>query len=213
MKTRTVADFVPFVEITFAGAAPSTIQNAIRETIVTFMRETRAAADMLYLDAACGQVDHVLDTPECRRLVGVEAVYRQPPKGGAWTPDWQMIPMSDMTRSLAGWWMDDTGGPNATLWVYPRSASPARYAVRYSWAIGRDNCDVPEWIYEDYEPTITAGALAMLHANPQDQSSDLKFALMQNAAFTQGVAAARARRLAQYRGRKMRITTLNFYGG
>ena len=36
--------------------------------------------------------------------------------------------------------------------------------MKYSWKIGRDDCEIPDKLYEDYLPAVQQAALATLHS-------------------------------------------------
>jgi hypothetical protein len=161
---KTVADFVPFVEAEAQGAHTTAIQHAIRETVINFMRYTRTAVGELFLDLAPNQIDVGLLLEPCRRLVHVEKVSLAP-KGamGQWTPTWETLRATTLDQRLfemmRGYWVDDAEGPQTTMWVNTgQDNRHRRLCVRYSWAIGRDICAVPDFIYHDYADVITNGA-------------------------------------------------------
>lgn len=209
----TIADFVPFVEIKVPHAPTPNIQHAVRETLVSFMRMSRAAVDEIYVDVPCNEREVIVEPRGCQRLVQVEHVFVDPTcrSGTRWNPDWDEMP--DGERGAGGWWIDDVGGPNATLWLPYSQTRAQRLCIRYSWAIKRDNCEVPEWVYEDYADVIANGAITYLHMNPTDEDANLPFAERLSGVFMNGVAEARRRKEGQYRHRKVRMSNPSFFRG
>jgi hypothetical protein len=209
----TVADFAPFVEIKAPSAPTANVHHAIREVIVTFMRLSRAAVDEVYIDVPCGEREVIVQPKGCQRLVQMEHIFRDPScrQNSRWNPDWEELPHSDRTEG--GWWIDDVGGPNATLWLANSESKAQRLCVRYSWSIKRDNCEVPEWIYEDHADTIADGALVYLHMNPADENASRPFASAMAPVFMEGVYNARRRKEAQYRRRQRGVANADFFRG
>lgn len=209
----TVADFAPFVEIKAPHAPTPNIQHAIRETLVLFMRKSRAAVDEVYIDVPCREREIIVTPKGCQRLVQIEHVFVDPScrPGSRWDPDWEE--MVDSERTQGGWWIDDVGGPNATLWLPQASYKEQRLCIRYSWSIKRDNCEVPEWVYEDYANVIADGAITFLHQNPSDEQASVPFGSAMSQVFMDGVAEARRRKEGQYRHRKLRMSNSSFFKG
>lgn len=207
---KSIADFVPFVESQARTADTIEIQHAIRQALVQFMRNARPAIGVTYLKMECHQTDALIPVPECHKIVSLLGVYEAPERcvdKAIWTPEWREI-----DKSL--WSMEDMDGGLRVLWFHQPQRKDSRVAVRYTWAIGRDaGCEIPDWLYEDYEPTITAGALALLHANPHMDQADPKFAERMRLVAAHGVATARARQIANMRGDVRPFGARHYFGG
>ncbi len=219
-----VADFAPFVEIKVRHAPTPNIHHAVRESLIAFMRMSRAAVDEVYVDVPRGETEIVVEPRGCQRLLQVEGVYEDPycQQGGRWTPEWERIAQEGAygrgfaggaTTRGSGWSLDDVGGPNATMWLYPKASKPRRLCIRYSWSIKRDDCTVPEWIYEDYADVIADGAIALLHLNPTDEDVSVSFGNAMSQAFLDGVAAARRRKEGGYRQSAVSMVNTGFFRG
>ncbi len=157
-----ISAFVPFVAAKVAKDMPlANIQHAIRETLVFFLEQTRAAVAELYLDLHCHEDELLVDLPQCRRLVGVEGVYLVPssqcgPTHGQvrWRPTWEKFPFAN-NEGENGWSVDDGDGDLTTLWLLPASQKERRVCVRYSWTPKRDaTCEVPDWVFERFADAI-----------------------------------------------------------
>lgn len=209
----TVADFAPFVEIKAHHVPTANVHHAIRESIVTFMRESRAAVDEVYIHVPCGEREVIVEPPHCRRLVQVEHIFRDPScsKNARWNPDWDELHHSERTEG--GWWIDDVGGPTATVWLAQADTRAQRLCVRYSWSIKRDNCEVPEWLYEDYANVIADGALTYLHLNPVDEDASNSFGAAMSTVYADGINTARRRKEGQYRNRQLKMSNGSFFRG
>jgi hypothetical protein len=213
-KTCTVADFVPFVEIRAPFAPDVNVQHAVRETVIEFMRMTRAAVDEVYTDVPCHETEIVVDMQQCRQLVQVERVYQAPPMcgpSGRWDRTWQVLPDSEVHQY--GWWVDDVGGPNATLWLGTPFPAKQRLCIRYSWAIERDACAIPMWVYQDYADIIAAGAAAYLHTNANVDGASVSFGARMREEFVRGVVTAKTRKVSQYRTRRLKMGNSTFFWG
>lgn len=214
---RTIADFVPFVRFKSRHDTEANIQHAVRESVIAFMRESRAAVNEVFLDVAavCGLNDALLNTPDCQRLVGIESVWLAPKKCDTqrWTPAWEQVrntdgvKMGDQFFNGIAYWVDDVGGPQTTLWLSTLESRKHTLCVRYSWAIGRDNCEVPEWVYQDYADLITDGALAYLHDNPDDDNAASAFAGRSGTKFILAARRVRERKRSNYAARSTTINT------
>jgi hypothetical protein len=189
------------------------IENAVSEAINYFMSRSRAAVDEMYIDVDCSEIEISLDMPDCRRLIQIEHVFLDEGcKRARWTPEWEELMHTE--RGGMGWWSDDVGGPNETIWVLPRGNRHNRYCVRYSWKLGRDkSCQVPEWLYEDHRMGIEASAIAWLHNQPIDKDAQASFARLMDQVMASDIAYARRRKEAQYRNRAVKMTTQHFFGG
>ena len=214
---RTVADFVPFVRFKARHDTEANIQHAVREALIVFMRESRAAVNEMFIDVAttCGLNEALLNPPDCERLVGIESVWLAPKKCTVqrWSPDWEQVSNTDgiqmaqqFSNGLA-YWVDDVGGPQTTLWLSTAETRKHMICVRYSWAIGRDNCAVPEWIYQDYADLITDGALAYLHDNPDDDNAASSFAGRAATKFIIAARRVRERKRSNYAARSITVNT------
>lgn len=212
---KTVADFAPFVEIKAHSVPTANIHHAIRECVIEFMRMTRMAVDELYLKVPANETELVVQPKACHHLLQIEGIFVQPSvcgTAGRWSPDWEEIPHDEMRRQY-GWWIDDVGGPNATVWLNPTSCKARTLCVRYSYAIKRDACDIPDWIYEDYAGAIADGALGYLHSNPMDEDASSTFSARMVQSFMTAVYDAKSRKMAQYRPRRLNMTNTQFFGG
>lgn len=209
----TVADFAPFIEIKVPHAPTPNVHHAAREAVIAFMRLSRAAVDEVYIDVPCREREVIVTPKGCQRLIQVEHVFvdHQCRPGSRWNPDWDELPHSD--RRMGGWWLDDVGGPNETLWLANETTRPMRLCVRYSWAIRRDDCAVPDWIYEDHADVIADGAISYLHANPTDENASVPFSAAMSGMFLEGVAYARRRKEGQYRHRQFSSANAGFFRG
>ena len=210
---KSIAAFVPFVEIHARTEATENIQHAVREALILFMRESRAAVGEMYMTAECRQEDLAFDVPSCQRIVSIIGVYEAPTcQDAVWTPHWRELPPTT-PGAHHGWWTDETDGGNETLWLGSPYTRKTNLAVRYTWSIKRDDCMVPDWIYEDYADVIAAGALASIHSNPFVDQASPKLAASMQAAMALGIARARNRRVAQMRPGPRRAGVSNFWGG
>jgi hypothetical protein len=214
---KSVADIVPFVRFKARHDNEANIQHAVRETVIAFMRESRAAVNELFISipTTCGFNEALLETPNCERLVGIESVWCAPKNCDSkrWTPLWDGVPNIDVGQpelrfdSQLGYWVDDVGGPQTTLWLNSFERKTQHLCVRYSWAIKRDDCLFPDWIYDDYAGVITEGALAYLHDNPDDDHAASSFAARMDLRFMQEAKALRERKRSNYSARNLQLGT------
>jgi hypothetical protein len=201
---KTVSDFLPWVELEAQDTPVANMQHAVREALIYFMRESGAVVDELFVNLPAGQDDIALTIPECRRIVGVNGVWTAPTYGSSrWTPEWDSVRAMD--GDGAGYMLDDIGSPMSTLWVLPRSNKPRTLCIKYRWSIGRDACEVPDWIYHDYAKAIASGALAYLHRNVQDPSMSTPFSGVVGTEFDTAVRQLAVRVKSSYSNHNRRI--------
>ncbi|MEY4909020.1 MAG: hypothetical protein RL260_2738 [Pseudomonadota bacterium] len=208
----TIAEFVPFVAVKVAKDMPTqNIQHAIRETLVFFLEQTRAAIDETYVLANCNEAELLVPVPPCHRLVGIDGVYEVPKQLGLtgqirWRPDWTVVPFGD-------WHLDEADGNLTTLWVAPQ-VHARRFAIRYSWTPKRSaTCEVPEWVFERFVDAIADGALAYLHSNAADEGASDRFAAMSAKGFKMAIDEVKRRKAAQYGPREMTVSSRHFFRG
>ncbi len=158
-----IADFEPFV-LQYAQYVPSEIlQHNIRESVNAFMRETKIARDYLEFDTQEKVHDYILEVGDCRRLLKVHKVE-----------------IAEVHRSGREHWSELRAGDEGDYTVELRMGNypiivfreeykkPRKVKVYYSWSIARDDCDVPDYIYEDFMDAIVSGTLTRLAYIPNN---------------------------------------------
>lgn len=153
---KTIEDFEPFVLAYVPTAPQEIIQHAIRESIVEFMRETKVASASVEIKTQERVNDYIIDVPDCRRIVKIKKVYQGRSSCGniGWNELYGGEDGEYRVELRAG------GHPIIILKDAPRK--PTKLRLEYVWTIGRDDCDVPDFIYDDYMSGIVAGALIRL---------------------------------------------------
>lgn len=150
---KTIEDFEPFVLAYVPTAPQEIIQHAIRESIVEFMRETKSASASVEIKTQERVSDYIIDVPDCRRIVKVKSVSKAMSSCGA--IDWSILyGGEDGDYSIE---LRSGDHPIIVLRDIPRKSYTLK--IDYVWTIGRDDCDVPDFIYDDYMSGIIAGAL------------------------------------------------------
>lgn len=157
---KTVADFEDFIALSAPDAGSIVLQHVVREAIVRFMRESQLFNDVLCFEAQCGVNDYPLQMPDCRRLVGIEVVsiggYREV----------QEFPELATGTKFREWHKDDRHNA-IVLHHAPKEGTPIR--VLYSWAIQRDDCEIPDEMYEDWMEAVKSAALSELLMMPKQE--------------------------------------------
>ena len=161
---KTVEDFEPFV-LAYAPFVPQEIiQHAIRESIVEFMRETRIANETMELETQEKVPDYIMEVPDCRRIVKVNSV--------EWTQShcsgrerWEQLQNGDDGDYI----IELRRGECPIIVFADPPKKPHRVRIDYAWTIGRDDCDIPDFIYEDFMQAIVAGTLIRLASLPDQQ--------------------------------------------
>jgi len=157
---KTPADFEPFI-LSYAPTIPSEyIEHAVRETVIEFMRDTRIAKATLEFETQEKVPDYMLEVPDCRRIVKVLNVH--------WTQahcsgreNWAKL----RTGEFAEYEVQLRLGDHPIIILEDPPKKPHKVRVEYVWTIGRDGCDIPDFIYEDFMSAVVAGTcikLAML---------------------------------------------------
>lgn len=158
---RSVSEFEPFV-LAYVPYVPSEIvQHSIRETIVEFMRETRIATASLSVTTQEKVPDYMLEVPDCRRIVKVKSVSMSPVKCSG-QEHWNALDSSEYKVELRL-------GEHPIIVLDNPPKNPHKLSVEYVWTIGRDDCDIPDFIYEDYMQAIVAGTLVRLGMLPGNE--------------------------------------------
>lgn len=162
---KTIEDFEPFVLAYVPYLPQEIIQHAIRESIVEFLRETKIARAIMEVETQDKVPDYILEVPDCRRIVKTHFV--------------EISPSHCSGRER---WDALYGGENGDYRIELRRGDfpiiilsdppkkPHKLRIDYSWTIGRDDCDVPDFVYEDFMQGIVAGALLRLSILPDQQA-------------------------------------------
>lgn len=161
---KTIEDFEPFI-IGYVPFLPQEfIQHAIRESIVEFLRESRVANDTMELNTQEKVPDYILEVPDCRRIVKINSV--------KWTQifangreQWERLTTGDE----GDYRIELRRGDFPIIILTDPPKDPYRISIDYSWTIGRDDCDVPDFVYEDYMQPVVAGTLMRLATLPDQQ--------------------------------------------
>lgn len=136
-----VNDFMPSVELMAPDAEPLQLQEAIRNAVVRLMTDSQVFTGYWTIPMQECIDEYYIDLPECRRLVGIIGVTRN----GLPYTKWARDDHEDVIRLF------DNAGPCDC------------FEMKYSWKIGRDDCDIPDKVYEDYLPAVVQAALVTLH--------------------------------------------------
>lgn len=195
-----VSEFEPFLAMSAPDAPSDILQHVTREAVVRFMRRTRVAEDDYELETQCGVPDYYLDMPDCRELVAIESV--DPAHG-----TWGFVP--GFGFNIGAWdWLKDGRHPVVRFGFTPQEDKC--YNVRYTWAINRDGCEIPDFIYEEWEEAIKHGALAELLMMPAQEWTRPKIAVQHEKQYQEAVATAKARKWHNYTEGPLQITAPSF---
>lgn len=171
---KTIADFEPFVLGYVPYLPQEIIQHAIRESIVEFLRESRVAKDAMVVETQEKVPDYILEVPDCRRIVKVTSVSQSLSQSQcSGLEHWKHLVSGDE----GDYTVELRKGEHPIIVLTDPPRKPNRLRIEYVWTIGRDDCDVPDFVYEDYMQPIVAGTLMRLASLP-DQShllAQLKF--------------------------------------
>lgn len=165
-----ISDFVPYL-VAVTGNLPEVYeQHFLRGAIQKFMKDTRIARDELYVNLDCNDKEFVIDLPECRNIVKVEAVWEEPkPHSGLLDIDtWTKLTPLGMARgrSFGTYRINKAGAnPNRAVILSEGASKERRLCVEYSWTIGNDDCEVPDFILDNWVDAVIAGALIRAHSS------------------------------------------------
>lgn len=153
---KTIEDFEPFVLAYVPTAPQEIIQHAIRESIVEFMRETKVASASVEIATQERVNDYIIGVPDCRRIVKIKKVYQGRSSFGN-------IGWDELYGGEDGEYRVELRvGEHPIIILKDAPRKPTKLRLEYVWTIGRDDCDVPDFIYDDYMSGIVAGALVRL---------------------------------------------------
>lgn len=184
-------------------AGPAVLQHALRQAVLRFARESEVLTDFACLQTQCGVPEYVVPVPDCRKLVAITAVEVATGGFGLWhdSPD----PFSGDT------WSVDAYHPVVVLRQTP-ARDGDRISIRYTWAPAREDCDVPEEIYERWAEAIKHAALADLFSMPKQEWAHLPSVTLHERYYQVELELARARRWTNYSGRPLSIASRPFLG-
>lgn len=200
---KTIEDFEPFV-LAYAPFIPQEIlQHAIRETIVEFMRESRCASDTLDVETQEKVGDYMLEVPDCRRIVKVTSVMETPLRCSG-RENWNPLVQGEE----ADYTIELRRGEHPIIVLNNPRNKPTKLRVDYVWAIGRDDCDVPDFIYDDYMQAILYGTLVRLAMLPEQDALLRQVTLFQTNWFN----ALQQAKIDKTGGKARRIIGASFLG-
>lgn len=173
---RSVEDFEDFIFPFTPDAPTAVIQHAIRESIVRFMTETKCVIDTVQMPLYAKTPDYIIDVPDCRNVLEVRFV-RMGKSGMVPDTSWvELIENVDYTVDIR-----HDGVPSIVLLDPPQENCHkplgSDISVEYAWSIKRDGCDIPDYVYEQYMSEIKDGALAELYAIPNQDWTNLQYAM------------------------------------
>lgn len=162
---KSIEDFEPFL-IPYVPYAPGEVlQYAIRESIVEFMRETKIAHDEVSIETQEKVQDYLLEIPDCRRFLGVKAAKKSLIHCSG-RVNWEPIYSGEDGQYK----IELRKGDHPFLLMSEPEYKPHRIVIEYYWAISRDDCEVPDFIYEDFMHPIISGAIIRLAQMPQHEA-------------------------------------------
>lgn len=187
---KTIGDFEDLIVLHVPDAPSAVMQHVLRHAITRFMRESQIFTDFMCLESQCGVPEYPLELPECRRLVGVEAV--EVGKDAD-------VSLSEIRPNAGkGWeWYMDSMYPVVVL-LYPPKKDGEKIHVMYSWTIARDDCEVPDELYEIWAEAIKCAALADLFAMPSQEWSNLGLSRLYENYYSVELGLAKSRRWHNY---------------
>lgn len=162
---KNIADFEPFI-LPYAPYTPTEVlQYAIREAVVEFMRETKIAVDTIEIETQDKVSDYLLDIPECRRWLGVKKAERGYTNCNGVT-HWERIKGGE----YGDYEVHLRSGEQPYLVLSDAVRKSYTIKIDYYWAISRDDCEVPDYIYEDFMNPIISGAILRLANMPNHEN-------------------------------------------
>lgn len=170
-----IEDFETFIFPYAPDVPTSVLQHAIRESIANFMNSTYIAKDFAQFSLEPKTSDYVIPLPECRNILEVVEVALGP-SGGVKDDTWTILHIGvDYELDIMS-----ADNPNIILKWVPDETCHSKLKqdihIEYSWSVKRDECDVPDFIYERFMPQITDGALAILYSIPSQEFTNLQYA-------------------------------------
>lgn len=199
---RTIADFEDFVVLHAQDAPSVALQHALREGIIRFMRESQIFHDTAEIKGQCGVADYPIETPACRQVVTVEDV--RPADGcGAGGP----------TFSMGSAWRWRRDGMHAVIDFGGPLSDRSVFEVTYAWAISRDDCEIPEEIYQRHMEAVKGAALAELFVMPKQEWTDPRMGLHWERVYEVELAKAKNSRWLNYSRGTMKIQSTPFLSG
>lgn len=186
---RNLSDFEPFVTLYTPDAPPVVIQHAVREAARHFMAASRLFWEFAHIGTQSGMGDyHIPARPE-HHVLRVDGVFVPPSTAADGTlPDfrWHQLPICEYE-------IDRTDGP-VIIRLRHHPSVDGRLVVKYQWTIERDAVGVPDSLYEDYQPAITAKALSLLYAQVGQSWYAAQESVRQERVYDEHLSSASVRR-------------------
>lgn len=216
-----ITDFLPDVRIEVAGAMDGVITSAVRKTIREFCRKTtRWRVDLPDLTLVLGQTVYVPgDVATTIQLPtdGELALYAGAKQNGIpLTPtrkedmdaiqfNWQVEQGSQMQRFYP------SDPLTFNVWPIPTDVTfPVQIRAAFMPTVDAATC--PDFIMDDWQETITAGAVSRLLNMADQEWTDLKTAALKRVEFLEGAADAQIQ-LDRGFATKVRTAKVPFFGG
>lgn len=154
-----VDKFFDYIAPHAPDAPDDLIQFLIQDSVVDFLIDTRLATEFYRFKLHDKVNDYVLDIPSCHTILDVREVLVGTPCEQS--VDWSPI-TKNVRREWTGYFLDihNTGQP--ALWI----GEPVRdgvVEVEYIYTIGREACEIPDFVYNQYARVIQALVLSRLY--------------------------------------------------
>lgn len=205
--SKTVADLEDFIALDVPDAPSIVMQHVLREGIIRFMRESQIFQDEVMIAGQCGVSDYYLELPECQQLVTVERV-----EPAAECPGTRYPLASSMNASGAKGWDWERDGMHSVILFKMPLRDKARYRVTYAWAISRDDCALPEHLYEQWMEAVKAAALTQLFRMPKQEWFNPQLAQTWEHTYSVELRKAKNRRWSNYSRGPMMTVSRPFVG-
>lgn len=186
---KTIADFEDFIVLYAQDASSVVLQHVLREAIIRFMRESQLFTDTVVVPVQACVQDYPIELPGCRSLVSVEAVSM----AGA-----DCVDFFDMRPTNMKFWEWHKDGRHDAIFLHQTPRKDGEMHVRYVWTIQRDDCEVPDEVYEVWMEAVKQAALAELLSMPGQEWTNQEAAMRAESFYRVELSKAKNRRWSNY---------------
>jgi hypothetical protein len=166
-------------------AGPSQLQKALLQAVRQFMNQSQVFTDRLELHLQSGVSEYLVDPPKCQTIVSIKGVF--------------------VNGEPTSYWARD--GHEDVVCFYDDMTDCDCAVVEYAWAVKREDCEIPDKIWDDadYWWTVQNGALRIMHRMFGSTIVSQQRALDADEEWRNGVGNAKGRRVMNFSNSRPRM--------
>jgi hypothetical protein len=166
-------------------ASPAQLQKSLLQAVRQFMNQSQVFTDRLELHLQMGVSEYLVEPPKCQFIVSIRGVF----VNGEPTSYWSRDGHEDVVC-----FVDDMSDCDCAV-------------VEYAWAVQREDCAIPDKIWDDpdYWWTVQNGALRIMHRMFGSTIVSQQRAFDADLEWRNGVANAKSRKVMNFSNSRPRM--------